>query len=291
MNLGLQQKWWIDGCIHVIWWVYPSTCLPIWEQRISFSLFGRFSFVKIRNFPPWEFSSFFMLTLPIFDILLLLTHFFVCWLYFSILLQPIFLLGGLEQGAGRISCCECLKSPSHTSPVTFDLESLPGELAITDVPTPIPITTAQNRDRPKAKPLTERYLVKRVNSASVVEVKVGLVRGNCSSSSASAGDWRSRSVSVSVSQPKPLSRVRLISTDDLRGSLHRLQSHHSSSGEEWFEEDDDEEEASKESNNKVPDPSPKTPRAPSPGILPQRDPPPMAAESKGTKKRKCCNIL
>lgn len=140
-------------------------------------------------------------------------------------LQPVFLLGGLEQGAGRISCCECHKTPNTPKPVTFDLESLPGEL----VQSPFHDEFAVE----KHKNLTERYLVKRVNSASVVEVKVGLVRGNCSS-----GDWRSRSVSVSGYVNKPLSRVRLISTDDLHGSLHRLQSHHSSSGEEWFEEDD-----------------------------------------------------
>ncbi|KAF6208756.1 hypothetical protein GE061_014495 [Apolygus lucorum] len=137
--------------------------------------------------------------------------------------KPVYLLGGLEQNAGRISCCECHKNPS-TPPVKFDLESLPGELASPEV-------EPQPEHRPK--PLTERFLVKRVNSASVVEVKVGLVRGNCSS-----GDWRSRSVSVS-GNIKPMSRVRLISTDDLHGSLHRLQSHHSSSGEEWFEEEFD----------------------------------------------------
>ncbi|XP_024083593.1 type I inositol 1,4,5-trisphosphate 5-phosphatase isoform X2 [Cimex lectularius] len=131
--------------------------------------------------------------------------------------KPVFLKGGIENGVGRLSCCECHKP---NSPVSFDLQSLPGEN----------FDTNEKKTENSQRALTERFVIKRVNSASVVEVKIGLVRGNCSS-----GNWRSRSVSVSGG--KPISRVRLISSDDFHSSSNRLQSHHSSSEEEWFQEE------------------------------------------------------
>lgn len=85
----------------------------------------------------------------------------------------------------------------------------------------------------------DRYIVKRVQSASFVEVpRVGMLRQagcRCMSESQS---WRARSVSISsrTNTWKSNSRVRLISDSNLQSSLVRLQSHHSSSDEEWFEE-------------------------------------------------------
>lgn len=85
----------------------------------------------------------------------------------------------------------------------------------------------------------DRYIVKRVQSASFVEVpRVGMLRqGGCRCMSESQS-WRARSVSISsrTNAWKSSSRVRLISDSNLQSSLVRLQSHHSSSDEEWFEE-------------------------------------------------------
>lgn len=184
--------------------------------------------------------------------------------------KPVYLKTGLKCGAGRISCCvsvhhnvspltfnspqSLFNAPYTTSnpsaPVKFDLNPVADEEAkpLTSIVSveKLPAITAikqqhlpqQQQQQQSAVPLTERYLVKRVNSASIVEVKVGLVRsaaGSCKGS----GTWRSRSVSVSTPQQynRTASRVRLISSRDLQGSVHRLQSHHSSSDEEWFEEE------------------------------------------------------
>lgn len=86
----------------------------------------------------------------------------------------------------------------------------------------------------------DRYMVKRVQSASFVEVpRVGMMRqSECRCTNESQG-WRARSVSISSRTPnnwRSNSRVRLISDSNLRNSLLRLQSHHSSSDEDWFEE-------------------------------------------------------
>ncbi|XP_046668070.1 inositol polyphosphate-5-phosphatase A isoform X1 [Homalodisca vitripennis] len=85
----------------------------------------------------------------------------------------------------------------------------------------------------------DRYVVKRVQSASFVEVpRVGMLRqGGCRCMSESQS-WRARSVSISsrTNNWRSNSRVRLISDPNLQNSLLRLQSHHSSSDEDWFEE-------------------------------------------------------
>lgn len=87
----------------------------------------------------------------------------------------------------------------------------------------------------------DRYVVKRVQSASFVEVpRVGMLKQNgCRCLSESQG-WRARSVSISSRTTnnnwRSNSRVRLISESNLHNSLLRLQSHHSSSDEDWFEE-------------------------------------------------------
>lgn len=87
----------------------------------------------------------------------------------------------------------------------------------------------------------DRYIVKRVHSASIVEVpRVGMVKtGGCRCPSESQS-WRARSASISSrgNTWKTNSRIRLISESNLQSSLLRLQSHHSSSDEEWFEEID-----------------------------------------------------
>lgn len=87
----------------------------------------------------------------------------------------------------------------------------------------------------------DRYIVKRVQSASFVEVpRVGMLKqSGCRCVSESQG-WRARSVSISSRSTnnnwRSNSRVRLISDSNLHNSLLRLQSHHSSSDEDWFEE-------------------------------------------------------
>ncbi|XP_075211072.1 inositol polyphosphate-5-phosphatase A [Lycorma delicatula] len=90
--------------------------------------------------------------------------------------------------------------------------------------------------------IIERYVVKRVNSASIVEVpRIGaLKQGSCRCLSESGG-WRTRSASVSSRNNwRSNSKVKLISDPNLQSSLLRLQSHHSSSEEDWFEEINDE---------------------------------------------------
>lgn len=87
----------------------------------------------------------------------------------------------------------------------------------------------------------ERYIVKRVNSASIVEVpRIGaLKQGSCKCLNESGG-WRTRSSSVSSRNNwRSNSKVKLISDPNLHSSLLRLQSHHSSSEEDWFEEIND----------------------------------------------------
>ncbi|XP_073970944.1 inositol polyphosphate-5-phosphatase A isoform X6 [Rhodnius prolixus] len=149
--------------------------------------------------------------------------------------RPLVLTEGLlEYGLiGRDSCMGDHKPVYLKTAMKCGAEKLP---AITALKQHLP--QKQQLQQSAVVPLTERYLVKRVNSASIVEVKVGLVRsaaGSCKGS----GTWRSRSVSVSSPQHyiRTASRVRLISNRDLQGSVHRLQSHHSSSDEEWFEEE------------------------------------------------------
>ena len=144
------------------------------------------------------------------------------------LFQPVYLTGNLTCGAGRLSCCDTYSKPitNKDETVLFDLGPVDMELQEEAVPSfdlgPIPI------------PLTERFLVKRVHSASIVEVKVGLVKVN---SCRGNDSWRTRSCSVSTVKPtlRAFSRMRLISSE---ASLTRVQSHHSSSSEEWFEEEE-----------------------------------------------------
>lgn len=86
----------------------------------------------------------------------------------------------------------------------------------------------------------DRYIVKRVQSASFVEVpRVGVMRQSACRCTSESQGWRARSVSISSRTPnnwRSNSRVRLISDSNLQNSLLRLQSHHSSSDEDWFEE-------------------------------------------------------
>lgn len=144
-------------------------------------------------------------------------------------------------GAGRLSCCEdwiinnnsqgnSFTIPTTIEEVTEQVKFNLGGGEDEEIPRPEPKEVVDG----KAERVTERFVVKRVNSASVVEIKVGFVkRGSCNQS------WRSRSVSVSSSTGgrtvRPAqSRVRLISALERNGS--RYNSHHSSSEEEWFEE-------------------------------------------------------
>ena len=85
----------------------------------------------------------------------------------------------------------------------------------------------------------DRYIVKRVQSASFVEVpRVGALRQNACRCASESQSWRARSVSISsrTTNWRSNSRVKLISDPNLQSSLLRLQSHHSSSDEDWFEE-------------------------------------------------------
>lgn len=142
--------------------------------------------------------------------------------------KPVYLTGYLTSGAGRLSCCDSYSKPNtnNDETVIFDLG---------------PVESDNQEDKgtikeigPIPTPLTERFIVKRVHSASIVEVKVGLVKVN---SCRGNDSWRSRSCSVSGAKPplRAFSRMRLISSE---ASLTRVQSHHSSSSEEWFEEEE-----------------------------------------------------
>lgn len=85
----------------------------------------------------------------------------------------------------------------------------------------------------------DRYVVKRVQSASFVEVpRVGALKQSACRCASESQSWRARSVSISsrTTNWRSNSRVKLISDPNLQSSLLRLQSHHSSSDEDWFEE-------------------------------------------------------
>ncbi|RZF38464.1 hypothetical protein LSTR_LSTR011954 [Laodelphax striatellus] len=88
----------------------------------------------------------------------------------------------------------------------------------------------------------ERYIVKRVQSASIVEVpRSGAIKAGSCRCMSDYGGWRTRSASVSSRNCwRSNSKVKLISDPNLQSSLLRLQSHHSSSDEDWFEEVGDE---------------------------------------------------
>ncbi|XP_039301120.1 inositol polyphosphate-5-phosphatase A [Nilaparvata lugens] len=88
----------------------------------------------------------------------------------------------------------------------------------------------------------ERYIVKRVQSASIVEVpRSGAMKAGSCRCMSDYGGWRTRSASVSSRNCwRSNSKVKLISDPNLQSSLLRLQSHHSSSDEDWFEEVGDE---------------------------------------------------
>lgn len=85
----------------------------------------------------------------------------------------------------------------------------------------------------------DRYVVKRVQSASFAEVRrVGALRQSACRCLSESQRWRARSVSISsrMTNWRSNSKVKLISDPNLQSSLLRLQSHHSSSEEDWFEE-------------------------------------------------------
>lgn len=172
----------------------------------------------------------------------------------------MYLKGNLTCGAGRLSCCDSYANPNSNSDGTV-LFNLGTDSELTEEPV---IKEIRDPVVPIPTPLTERFIVKRVHSASIVEVKVGLVKVN--SCRGNGGDtWRTRSCSVSTTSKPPvraISRMRLISSD---ASLTRVQSHHSSSSEEWFEE----EEHSPSARSSISQPKP----------------------TKAKHKKKCCSIM
>ncbi|XP_054267370.1 inositol polyphosphate-5-phosphatase A-like isoform X1 [Macrosteles quadrilineatus] len=121
--------------------------------------------------------------------------------------------------------------------LSFSRLSSEGNIGVDFDPVKAPFRPLPQVEEPK---VYDRYIVKRVQSASFVEVpRVGMLRqGGCRCMSESQS-WRARSVSISsrtTNNWRSNSRVRLISDSNLQNSLLRLQSHHSSSDEEWFEE-------------------------------------------------------
>ncbi|KAL1138294.1 hypothetical protein AAG570_009982 [Ranatra chinensis] len=222
----------------------------------------------------------------------------------QLLSTPVYLKGQLLSQAGRLSCCDTwlvyASTATVTSTATADLGPAPpasdsssdsGDSAIEEVEVDCggmgrsPMTGVRRvfSESDRRPPLTEKFIVKRVHSASVVEVKVGVVK-----QSSCRDHWRSRSMSMSMgSRPGPVgSRVRLISNNET--SLpRRLHSHHSSSDEDWFEE-------------VTPQESKKKPSEPPPTVRPQRRIPSRCFHFRRRKDRRrlskldnrneCCSV-